>query len=209
MNLAVYLTFVGTSLLLALAPGPDNLFVLAQSATCGAKSGLAVVAGLITGLVCQTLAAAMGIAAVVAATPWLFWAVRLVGAAYLLYLAVGAWRSGVSEAHAGTVAGNAPSMASLWRRGVIMNVTNPKVQIFFLAFFPQFVTPGADGLQTVTEMVILGVTFMAATAVVFGSIALFAGSIADRLRTPKVQMLLNRASAVLFVLLAAGTVAGI
>jgi threonine/homoserine/homoserine lactone efflux protein len=98
------------------------------------------------------------------------------------------------------------SNLALWRRGAIMNLTNPKVQIFFLAFFPQFVTRGAGGLQTAVEMTILGVTFMAATALVFGLIALGAGSVADRLRTSRVQFWLNRTAAVIFCLLAAGTV---
>ena len=203
MTLELYGAFVLTSLILAVAPGPDNLFVLVQSALYGARAGLAVVAGLLTGLVFQTIAAALGVAAVVAASPVLFWGIRLLGAAYLLYLAWGAWHA---PADAGRTNVERLSPARLYRRGVVMNVTNPKVQIFFLAFFPQFVTPGLDFLHTALEMTILGVTFMAATAVVFTAVALLAGSVANRLRTPRVQFWMNKTAAVIFVALAAGTV---
>ena len=95
---------------------------------------------------------------------------------------------------------------ALWRRGVIMNVTNPKVQIFFLSFFPQFVREGTEGAALVIQMIIQGVTFMGATLVVFGAVAWGAGSLADRFRRPKVQLILNRSSAVLFAALAVFTV---
>ena len=93
----------------------------------------------------------------------------------------------------------------LFRRGILMNVTNPKVQIFFLAFFPQFVTRGASSLQTACEMAVLGVTFMIVTLLVFSLIAFCAGSVAEKLRTPRVQFYLNRTAAVIFACLAAGT----
>lgn len=198
----MYWTFVGASFLLAVAPGPDNMFVLVQSAVHGAKAGLCVVLGLLAGIVCQTLAAALGVAAIVAASPWLFWSIRILGALYLLYLAYMSWMHPVAGEGKST---ELKEPVKLFRRGWIMNITNPKVQIFFLAFFPQFVTPGAGSAQTAFEMVILGVTFMGATAVVFGAVALFAGILADKLRTPTVQSWLNRIAAVVFVLLAVGT----
>lgn len=206
MSLSLWLAFLGASLLLAAAPGPDNLFVLTQSAVHGPRAGLTVVLGLATGLVLQTLAAALGLAAVVAAVPALFWAIRLAGAAYLLRLAWLAWvhaRDGSTGR--GAVALGGPA---LWRRGVIMNVTNPKVQIFFLAFFPQFVPAGTTGWALVVQMVILGATFIASTVVVFGAIALGAGALADRLRSPRFQEILNRVSAVIFLGLAAFTLVG-
>lgn len=203
MEWSLWTAFLGASLLLAAAPGPDNLFVLAQSAAYGARAGMIVVLGLITGLVFQTAAAALGLAAVVAASPVLFTAIKLVGAAYLAYLAVMAWRHPVSEGTSQTVT---LSGMALWRRGVIMNVTNPKVQIFFLSFFPQFVREGTEGAALVIQMIIQGVTFMSATLVVFGAVAWGAGSLADRFRRPKVQLILNRSSAVLFAALAVFTV---
>ena len=204
MDPALWLTFAGASLVLAVAPGPDNLFVLAQSAVYGVRAGLTVVLGLCTGLVVQTICAACGVAAVVAAVPALFWGIRIAGACYLIYLAWMAWTHAVSDSEGPQ--GTALTGMALWRRGVIMNVTNPKVQIFFLAFFPQFVTPGADGLQTIIQMIIQGVTFIGATLIVFSAVAWGAGALADRMRSPRFQLWLNRTSAVIFLMLAVFTV---
>ena len=143
MAFSLWLAFFGASLLLAIAPGPDNLFVLMQSAVFGVRAGMIVVLGLATGLLLQTLAAALGIAAVVAAVPALFWAIKCLGAAYLLWLAWQAWTH-AKDAARGHDAVKLSGLA-LWRRGVVMNITNPKVQIFFLAFFPQFVPAGVTG----------------------------------------------------------------
>ncbi|MDO4937768.1 MAG: LysE family translocator [Sutterellaceae bacterium] len=204
MDWTVYSAFVVASFILGVAPGPDNLFVLVQSATYGARAGLWVVAGLLTGLVIQTLLVALGVAAVVAASPMLFWAIKIAGACYLVYLAVMAWRAGSTE-EGRTL--DTTSALALWRRGVIMNITNPKVLIFFLAFFPQFLVQTSD-IPVVVQMIVLGVTFMATTAVVFGGVALGAGVLADKLRTPKVQFFLNKTAAVIFVGLAIGTIVG-
>lgn len=204
MDFAVLLSFAATSLILAAAPGPDILFVLAQSAQSGARAGLSVVVGLMIGCLIQTAAAAAGLAAVVAASPVLFLTIRLVGAAYLLYLAWMAWSApvctqGAQVQHA--------SSAALLRRGIIMNVTNPKVQIFFLAFFPQFATKGAAGLRMALEMGLLGVIFTLCAFAVMSSCALFAGALADKIRSPKVQRVLNKGSALIFLCLAVAAVA--
>lgn len=156
MTFSVWLTFLGASLLLSAAPGPDNLFVLAQSAVYGVRAGVTVVLGLMTGLILQTLFAACGLAAVVAAVPALFMAIKLAGAAYLLYLAWGAWTHAADPVGTGRAVELSP--VQLWRRGLIMNITNPKVQIFFLAFFPQFVAPGTTGWALVLQMVVQGLT---------------------------------------------------
>ena len=188
MAFSLWLAFFGASLLLAIAPGPDNLFVLMQSAVFGVRAGMIVVLGLATGLLLQTLAAALGIAAVVAAVPALAWQ---------------AWTH-AKDAARGHDAVKLSGLA-LWRRGVVMNITNPKVQIFFLAFFPQFVPAGVTGWPLVLQMVIQGVTFIFATIIVFGAIAWGAGALADRLRSARFQEILNRTSAVIFVGLAGFT----
>lgn len=204
MDPALWLTFAGASLVLAVAPGPDNLFVLAQSAVYGVRAGLTVVLGLCTGLVVQTICAACGVAAVVAAVPALFWGIRIAGACYLIYLAWMAWTHAVSDSEGPQ--GTALTGMALWRRGVIMNITNPKVQIFFLAFFPQFVKPGTEGLELIIQMIIQGVTFIGATLIVFSAVAWGAGALADRMRSPRFQLWLNRTSAVIFLMLAVFTV---
>lgn len=203
MPFSLWLAFVSASLLLAVAPGPDNLFVLTQSAVYGMRSGLWVVLGLVSGLLIQTLCAAAGVAAAVAAVPALFMAIKMAGAAYLLYLAWNAWRHAADAVDGAKPVSLTPGQ--LWRRGIIMNVTNPKVQIFFLAFFPQFVAPGTSGSALVLQMVIQGVTFMLATLLVFSVVAWAAGTAADRLRSPRLTLWLNRASAVIFTVLAVFT----
>lgn len=195
----VALSFFGIAVLLSLSPGPDNLFVLMQSAMWGRGAGLWFVLGLCTGLVGHTLAVSAGLAAVFAATDAAFLIVKLAGATYLAYLGWAALRAGAS-----TRAGQPPpkqSAGQLYRRGIIMNLTNPKVSIFFLAFLPQFASPlrGSMGAQ----MLLLGGLFIAATLLVFSLIALFSGTIGERLqRSASVQTWLHRAAGVVFLGLA-------
>ncbi len=203
MDIGTLGAFVAASFALAAAPGPDIIFVTVQSAVCGARAGLYVVLGLMCGLVLQTCAASFGIAAVVVASPVLFWGIRLLGAAYLLYLAWHAWRA------TGISAGPAADMRSglaLTKRGFIMNITNPKVQIFFLAFLPQFVSAGVTGVQAAFELALLGMINILCSGAVMASAALFAGTVALVLRRENVRRIMNRTAAVIFVLLAVGTV---
>ena len=176
MPFSIWLAFTGASFLLAIAPGPDNLFVLTQSAVHGVRAGVIVVLGLCTGLILQTIAAALGLAAVVAAAPALFWAIKCLGAAYLLYLAFMAW----THAKDGAEGRGAVSLSpfALWRRGVIMNITNPKVLIFFLAFFPQFIS--RESLTPKTDTLLLGLTFAAVAVVIFTTVALVADYLAAK-----------------------------
>ena len=203
MDFSVWTAFCAASIVLAMAPGPDNLFVLSQSAIYGPRSGIIVVLGLCSGLVIQTLCAACGIAAVVAAIPALFFAIKLAGALYLFYLAYKAWVHAKDEITSGS--GTKKTGLMLWRRGLIMNITNPKVQIFFLAFFPQFVAKDTQGIDLVLQMVIQGITFIAATLLVFSAVAFCAGALASKVKSPAFRFYLNRLSALLFVVLALST----
>lgn len=205
MTWTLWLTFFGVCLALAIAPGPDNLFVLAQSLRVGVKQALMVVLGLCGGLVIQTLATMAGFAAVVAANPWLFRGIQWLGAAYLCYLAWGAWRAGqlANDSVMPTL-----SMPALLARGFIMNITNPKVLIFFLMFFPTFITTEHPTLSVTIQTLILGATFILATLIVFSAIALGAGLIAHKLRSARTQQIMNRLSALIFVALAAWAVFG-
>lgn len=199
LPLEIILSFFGIAVLLALSPGPDNLFVLMQSALWGRSAGLWVVLGLCTGLIGHTLAVAVGLAAVVAASETAFLVVKLIGAAYLVYLAWGALRAGAVQPGAKPPRQTA---GQLYRRGIIMNLTNPKVSIFFLAFLPQFASPerGPVGLQ----VLLLGGLFMLATLLVFGAVALFSGAIGERLqRSVQAQLWLNRLAGIVFLGLAA------
>ena len=187
-------TFFAAALLLALAPGPDNLFVLTQSATGGKGAGLAVTLGLCTGLVGHTLAVVLGVAALVQASALAFNGLKLLGAGYLLYLAWQAVRAPTARLAAPAAA--PPAYTRLYRRGIFMNLTNPKVSLFFLAFLPQFADPGRGPLAP--QLLLLGGLFIVATLLVFGAIALLAGTLGERLnRSPGLQRLLFRAPAAL------------
>lgn len=199
LSLDTTLTFFGLSVLLGLSPGPDNVFVLMQSATHGRKAGLLVTLGLCTGLLGHTAAVALGLAAVLAASATAFMALKLAGAAYLLYLAWGAFRAPVGPIAEGTVPDLKP-----WRmygRGVIMNLSNPKVGIFFLAFLPQFVQPNAGPVAL--QVAWLGGVFMLATLLVFGGFAWFAGLVGGLFkRSTRAQRGLNWLAGTVFVALA-------
>lgn len=194
------LFFFTTSVLLALTPGPDNLFVMAQSARHGRNAGLCVTLGLCTGLFVHTTAVVCGLAALFTASALAFTALKFTGAAYLLYLAWQSLRAGSAGTTPAAVPVERPLV--LYRRGIIMNITNPKVSMFFLAFLPQFTDPAKGQLPL--QLLLLGALFIIATVLVFGLISIVAGLCGDRLRQlPAAQKFLNRASAVIFAGLAA------
>ena len=192
-------TFFTASVLLALAPGPDNIFVLTQSALYGRLSGLLVTLGLCTGLLVHTAAVTFGVAVIFQTSALAFTVLKVSGAAYLVYLAWGAWRAGATEIKTGP--GNGLPLGKLYRRGIIMNVTNPKVSIFFLAFLPQFADPARGPVAW--QMIALGGVFIVSTILVFGSIALLAGTIGGWLtRSDSAQIVMNRVASLVFVGLA-------
>ena len=193
------LVFFSTSVLLALAPGPDILFVLAQAAQQGKRAGLLVTLGLCTGLLVHTSAVTLGLAAVYAQSGLAFTVLKVAGALYLAYLAWQSFRAGAQTGEASRVDRLAP--AKLYRRGIIMNITNPKVSIFFLAFLPQFADPVRGSLPL--QLLELGAFFILATIVVFGLVSLLAGAVGERFRrSSKAQKLLNRLAGTVFALLA-------
>lgn len=203
-ELDVLAVFFVAAVALGLAPGPDNIFVLTQSALHGRSAGLIVVLGLCTGLLVHTTAVAVGVAALFAASATAFTVLKLLGAAYLVYLAWQALKAG-KAAVSGEAHGQ-PGGWQLYRRGIVMNITNPKVAIFFLAFLPQFADPGRGALAP--QLLVLGAVFILATILVFGAVAWAAGSLGDWLkRSAKAQVILNQLAAVVFVGLAVRLVA--
>lgn len=191
--------FFGASVMLALAPGPDNVFVLTQSAMNGRVAGLFVTLGLCTGLLFHTTAVALGVAAVFQTSELAFTLLKFAGAGYLLYLAYKAFRAGSSKIEGERAEA---SLKSLYLRGLIMNITNPKVAIFFLAFLPQFAKPEFGPL--IPQLLILGAVMALSTILVFGSVAIGAGSLGDWLKArPSAQIWINRAAGLVFVGLAA------
>lgn len=195
----IVLAFLLASVLLGLAPGPDNIFVLTQSTLHGRRAGLMVTLGLCTGLIVHSLAVAFGAAAVFQSSELAFSALKLVGAGYLLYLAWGAFRAPPASLTAESV--REPGRLALYRRGIIMNITNPKVSIFFLAFLPQFADPARGPVSM--QILLLGGLFILATLLVFGAVAITAGQLRGwLLRSQRIQLWINRLAGAVFVGLA-------
>lgn len=198
-SLDTIVAFAAAATLLAWVPGPDNLFVLVQSALYGRMVGVFVTLGLCTGLIVHTVAVAVGVAAIFQTSQAAFNALKVVGAAYLLYLAYKAFRA-KPEALASS-AGKPKPMRRMYMRGIVMNVTNPKVAIFFLAFLPQFTSPGRGGI--VAQMLMLGGIFILCAFVSFTLISVLAGSLSRWLRrSDRGQVWLNRIAGLVFVGLA-------
>ena len=194
------LGFFGCSLALAVAPGPDILFVLTQALSQGFAAGECVTLGLCTGLCFHVSLAAFGVAALLRRTPRAFTAVTWFGAAYLLYLAWLTWRGaggGPEEVEAVRLA-----PWRLYLRGIVMNVLNPKVMLFFLAFVPRFVRPERG--RVTGQFLVLGGLFALAAMTVFSAVSLLGGGISAWLnRFPGAYTALQYASAAVMVLIAA------
>jgi threonine/homoserine/homoserine lactone efflux protein len=176
-ELSILLLFLPVSVALTLAPGPDIVFLVTQGSSRGPKAGLATALGLAAGNLVHTLAAVLGISVIFQTSELAFEGLKVAGALYLLYLAWQALRrrkEGVGLSRADEATGTA-----LFMRGVLMNVLNPKVALFFLAFLPQFVNPEAGPVWS--QMLVLGVIFALQVVFVFGVIGLAAGVIRERL----------------------------
>jgi len=192
-------SFFTAAILLALAPGPDNIFVLTQSALRGKGPGLMVMLGLCTGLMVHTIAVTLGVALIFQTSAIAFSALKYIGAGYLVYLAWQAFRASAEK-----IPGGSREMSSyrrLYCRGIIMNITNPKVSVFFLAFLPQFADPARGPVSL--QLLLLGGLFILATLLVFGGIALLGGTLGHLLnRSERIQRVLNKVAGTVFLGLA-------
>jgi threonine/homoserine/homoserine lactone efflux protein len=147
--------FIGISWALIIAPGPDMLYVIACGMVHGRKAGILSAIGVVCGILVHTTAAALGLTLILQTSAFAFLLVKYVGATYLLYLGIRAWRDkSTFSLQSPTSVMN--SRALFWQ-GVLSNVLNPKIAIFFLAFLPQFVDKGSS--YVTLQMVILGLTF--------------------------------------------------
>ena len=254
MPLDTFLSFFSICALIAISPGPDNIFVLLQTALYGHRVGFVIVLGLMSGIVFHTLLVTLGVAALLKASATAFILLKFIGAAYLLYLAYLTFKarpislpestlktkpveaspvvagsigsnqvrieptqtpqactsqSSLTQTMATTSAGEASSNSgatdissrmSLWqyyRRGIFMNITNPKVSLFFLAFFPQFTY--STQIPVSQQMLSLSGIFVLATFVVFNSIVIFSAYFGRILRqSPQAQIILNWITIVVF-----------
>jgi threonine/homoserine/homoserine lactone efflux protein len=176
------LSFALATSILAISPGPDNIFVLTQSIANGKKYGLATVFGLISGCLIHTTLLAFGVSAIIKESENLFFAIKLFGAIYLLYLAFKVYKSDANIVFSEDAVENKTTL-QLFKQGFIMNVLNPKVSIFFLAFFPGFLF--SDSLSTVLQFYVLGLLFMFVSLLIFSAIAILAGAISHRIKENK------------------------
>ena len=196
-----YWLFVLAGVLLNLTPGQDTFYILGASIAQGRRVGVASALGIASGCVVHTLAAAAGLSAILATSATAFIAVKLAGAAYLIYLGV---RYIMMRDHDFALVSTAPSRDAwkAYRQGVVTNVLNPKVALFFLAFLPQFIA--ADEIYPLARMLELSGAFMLMTFVVFVLYGLFAALVRDRVVSrPQVMKWLRRAFAGGFALLGA------
>ena len=190
--------FVIASALLAIAPGPDIVYVLTRGITQGRRAGVAAALGFATGVIFHTALAALGIAALIRSSEFAFSLIRYAGAAYLVYLGI---RTLMSRS-AFQLSSDQSSLAlwTVYKQSVIGNVLNPKVTLFFLSFLPQFINLSAGHVEL--QMVLLGAIFMLQTVVIFGAIALFSGAIGEKLRSnPAIANRLNTFAGIIFIAL--------
>lgn len=182
MNIEILISFVLASTVLAFSPGPDNIFVLTQSIVNGKKYGLATVIGLVIGCIVHTTLLAFGVSAIIKESESLFFIIKLFGAIYLIYLAFKVFKADASIIVSKDSV-EKKSTKELFKQGFIMNVLNPKVSIFFLAFFPGFLF--SDSLNTIVQFYVLGLLFMLVTFIVFSTIAILAGAISEYIKKHK------------------------
>ncbi|MCM4165589.1 MULTISPECIES: LysE family translocator [unclassified Arenibacter] len=179
MDYDILLAFVLATAALAISPGPDNIFVLIQSMVHGKKYGIATIAGLMTGCLVHATLLAFGVSALIKQNPNVYFSIKIFGALYMFYLAFKVLRRSdelnISNGHT-----EKKSLTALYRKGFIMNVLNPKVTIFFLAFFPGFLF--SHFLNIIIQFYVLATIFILVSSIIFIAIAILAGSISKYIR---------------------------
>ena len=195
---ASWLLFVAASLVLIATPGQDMILVMSRSVAQGTAAGVVTAGGVGIGLVGHTILATLGLGAILRTSEWLFVALKLVGAAYLIYLGIGLLRTRQSGLPIGGQA--ARTLGRLFVDGAVSNLSNPKIAIFYFAFLPQFVSPSAQH-PTLTVFV-LGLAFAGLTFVVKAPVGMFAGRLSAWLRSrPSVLTWVFRSSGAILVAL--------
>ena len=174
------LLFLAASLVVIVAPGPDNVLVLTRGVTLGRKAALVSVTGASTGLICHSLFAAAGLSAVLASSATAYSIIKYLGAAYLIYLGV---RSLLERKRFVLSPGGAPylGLRRVYGQALLSNIFNPKIAVFFLAYLPQFAGPSSGGAVTL-QLLVLGLIFAFTTWVIFVIFAYFSGSLGSLMR---------------------------
>ncbi len=200
-DLAVLGPFAVAVVVIAITPGPDMTFFLGRALTQGRAAGLAALAGACTGILVHTVLVALGLSALIVAAPQVFLALKIAGAAYLLWLAVEALRHRSVLALPGTAAPR-QSLLSTWAAGVAINLLNPKIVLFFMTFLPQFVSPGDAGAAG--QLLTLGLLFLLISLPIVTAMVLAADRVAAVLRgKPRIVRLIDWLFASVFTAFAA------
>lgn len=191
-----WLLFLATSLLVIATPGQDMILVMSRSVAQGAAAGVVTAAGVSVGLIGHAVLATLGLGAVLRASEWVFVGLKLVGAAYLVWLGIGLLRTRSAEL---ALRGSAKrSLPRLFVDGAFSNLSNPKIAVFYFAFLPQFVPQAAE--HPTLSVLVLGLVFAGLTFVVKGPVGLFAGLLSGWLRArPRALVGIHRASGVVLV----------
>lgn len=196
---AQWLMFLLAAVVVISTPGQDMLLVMSRSITHGTRAGLATAAGVSVGLIGHTILATAGLGALLKTSEWLFTAIKLIGAAYLLYLGVQLLMT--KSAQIAATASEPQSLMRQFLTGAASNITNPKIAVFYFAFLPQFVAPTAT--HPTLSILVLGLVFAALTFLIKGPVAIFAGSLSVWFQTrPTALVWLYRFSGVVMVGLA-------
>jgi threonine/homoserine/homoserine lactone efflux protein len=175
------LPFLLSSIALTISPGPDILYVLTQSISNGKKYGIATALGLVSGILVHTTLIALGVSALIKQSELVFTVIKILGACYLLWIAYQVYK--VPASISLTKVGTQKSARALVKQGFIMNVLNPKVTLFFLAFFPGFID---ESLGNVTQQIyLLGFLFMLQALLIFTFVSIVAAKLTVFIRTNK------------------------
>ena len=181
---ASWVLFIVASLAVIITPGQDMMLVMSRSLTQGAAAGVVTAAGVSVGLLGHTALATLGLGAILQASEWLFFALKIAGALYLVYLGVTLIRAKRADLDAGS--GAQRSLGRLFLDGALSNLSNAKIVVFYLAFLPQFVPASAQ--QPTLSIFVLGVAFAALTFLIKGPVGVFAGALSGWLRSRPVVL---------------------
>lgn len=196
MDFKLWLAFLAASIVIALSPGPGAALSMSAGLRHGFRPALRAIAGLQLALLLQLGVVALGLGAVLTASPTAFVLIKFCGAAYLVWLGVERWRSAAAVgAESGALELPHPSRR-LWLQGLLVNLTNPKAIVFIAAFVPQFIVPERPQIPQLT---VIGVTMVATDVLVMGSYALLASRLRPLLQAPAHLRLQNRLFGVFFI----------
>jgi threonine/homoserine/homoserine lactone efflux protein len=195
-----YWLFISTAIVLVLTPGQDTFFILGRSLASGRAAGIAAALGITAGSIVHTLLAALGLSALLATSPSAFMAVKFAGAAYLFYIGVRALLSRGSGLPGEESRGADHGRWSAFRQGILCNLLNPKVALFFLALMPQFIAAGSS--NKVGAFLVLGLSFITLGLVWCLVLAIGAAQLRGAfLRRPSMAALLNKVAGAMFIAL--------